>query len=297
MKDVKKNINQDEFKAILKKEFDETIILSESDETFRMLINSKGNDTGNAIRNIMPETDCKLFEYYFREYQGHSYYFSFVRSFSGMSDVLWMVDAVIDVNIMSLRGRRIDRKNDVQLSQYDIENDSEIIMNNYIIACGRIKFLDECTVFSDINDNLAILLNRKRISRECLTESYMFRNCCHHRASAVGLIKYVSEPENMNYHYIAGYYPLVVNGKVSEIQLFVIPFDSAGLINEDVTGLLTPRENTILRLSAEGMTIPEISASLNISDYTARTILYNSFRKINVSSKSDAILKFYGLSK
>lgn len=310
-----------EFNAVFEKDFSGKIILKSSDEAFLHLNSLNSENIGQDITGILSKTEAELCDYYYSCYQGRRYYLSFVRNYPNYNNILWMVDAVIDFNTINLNGILLDSSSNDLSDIFASHNESEKIINSYILACGRIKLTKNSAYFSDINDYLTILLKQNRISKSCILNSCIYRNCIQRRISSVGMIRYFSEcgfrpisayengavdinPNDcrcqietcsMEYHYIVGLYPFIIDNEVSEIQFFLIPFDSAGIISEDVIETLTPRENTILRLTAEGLNLSEIAHTLCISEHTAKTILYNSFRKINVSNKTEAVLKFYGL--
>jgi two-component system response regulator DesR len=53
---------------------------------------------------------------------------------------------------------------------------------------------------------------------------------------------------------------------------------------------LTPREHDVLRLAAEGLTVRAISARLFVSEATTRSHLSGIYRKLGVTSRSQAVL-------
>ena len=55
---------------------------------------------------------------------------------------------------------------------------------------------------------------------------------------------------------------------------------------------LTPREEEILKLLAQGYVTKEISDKLGISYYTAQTHLKNIYEKLHVRSRTEAVLKY-----
>ncbi len=279
-----------EFNAVFAKDYDGTIRITQADKCFIKIINASKDCIGSDITQVMNKNDASMIKYYFEQYQGHRYYTTLIREHCG---ALLLIDAVICFNSINITGTIVDYSNNLKLSMDGLKNESEAIVNNYIIACGRIKKVSGLYLFSDINESLVMLMRHNRMSRETILHSSIFLNCMRRRISSAGIIKHCEK--DREYYYIAGFYPIVCQGMVRELQFFIIPFESSALENEEVLGQLTPRESTILRLSAEGFDIPKIAASLNISDSTVKTIFYSSFRKINVRTKTEAILKFYGL--
>ena len=54
---------------------------------------------------------------------------------------------------------------------------------------------------------------------------------------------------------------------------------------------LTPRETDVLRLSAKGMTLTEVSEALGLSRHTVSGYLKDVYRKLSVSSRAEATLE------
>ena len=57
---------------------------------------------------------------------------------------------------------------------------------------------------------------------------------------------------------------------------------------------LTPREEEILKLLAQGYVTKEIADKLGISYYTSQTHLKNIYEKLHVRSRTEAVLKYIG---
>jgi RNA polymerase sigma factor (sigma-70 family) len=66
---------------------------------------------------------------------------------------------------------------------------------------------------------------------------------------------------------------------------------------QDVTtlGRLTPRQQEILQLLAKGFYYKEIGSALGISHSTVRAHLHSVYRKLEVKSRSRAVIKFHEL--
>ncbi len=54
--------------------------------------------------------------------------------------------------------------------------------------------------------------------------------------------------------------------------------------------VLTPREEAVVRLVAEGMKNREISLKLNVSEHTVRNYLFRVFDKLGVSNRVELVL-------
>jgi RNA polymerase sigma factor (sigma-70 family) len=62
-------------------------------------------------------------------------------------------------------------------------------------------------------------------------------------------------------------------------------------------GRLTPRQQEILQLLAKGFYYKEIGAALGISHSTVRAHLHSVYRKLEVRSRSRAVIKFHELTQ
>jgi two-component system nitrate/nitrite response regulator NarL len=60
-------------------------------------------------------------------------------------------------------------------------------------------------------------------------------------------------------------------------------------VDEDAIGLLSERQVEVLRLTAEGLDVPEIAARLGVSVVTVRNHLQGCIRKLGVHSKTHAV--------
>lgn len=59
---------------------------------------------------------------------------------------------------------------------------------------------------------------------------------------------------------------------------------------KDMTGPLTKKEMDVLRLAARGITNKEIAEELNLKVQTVRSRLKKTFKKLNVSSRTEAVM-------
>ena len=57
---------------------------------------------------------------------------------------------------------------------------------------------------------------------------------------------------------------------------------------------LSPRENEILKLLAEGFLYKEIAEKLSITMSTVRTHIHSVYEKLHVQSRTEAVVKFLG---
>jgi len=60
----------------------------------------------------------------------------------------------------------------------------------------------------------------------------------------------------------------------------------------DATARLTPREEEILRLLAQGFVAKEIASQLGISYFTAQTHLKKIYEKLHVHSRTEAVIRY-----
>ena len=62
----------------------------------------------------------------------------------------------------------------------------------------------------------------------------------------------------------------------------------------DATAGLSPREKEIVALLAKGHLYKEIASQLGISVETVRTHIHNTYEKLHVRSRTEAVMKIYG---
>lgn len=65
-------------------------------------------------------------------------------------------------------------------------------------------------------------------------------------------------------------------------------------MKKSLIGDLSSREKEIIPLLAEGMRYKDIAARLHVSTETIRTHVRNIYRKLEVSSRTEALNKVYG---
>ncbi len=72
-------------------------------------------------------------------------------------------------------------------------------------------------------------------------------------------------------------------------------FTPLQLVRSSGMNLLTPREEEVVRLVAEGMRNRDVAQKLNVSEHTVRNYLFRVFEKLGVSSRVELVL--YALSR
>lgn len=60
---------------------------------------------------------------------------------------------------------------------------------------------------------------------------------------------------------------------------------------------ITPKEEALLRLLAEGDSYKEISSKHNIKITTIKWYIYNIYRKLQAKNRTDAVNKYFGKSQ
>ncbi len=70
---------------------------------------------------------------------------------------------------------------------------------------------------------------------------------------------------------------------------------SAGETSERLA-LLTPRERDLFHLLLEGYTLKESAKQLNVKYSTANTHMTGIYKKLNVSSRAELIIKYHDIS-
>lgn len=82
----------------------------------------------------------------------------------------------------------------------------------------------------------------------------------------------------------------VTNGELEFLLELIAKTRPLQLHNANGTALLTPREQDVLRLVAEGMRNQEISVKLNLGEHTIRNYLFRIYEKLGVSSRVELVL-------
>lgn len=166
--------------------------------------------------------------------------------------------------------------------------------NNHMIAGGR---LDICKnghiLFSEINSLMAVYLSEGRISRDFIINTELFTDCMKYDSSAIGAVSF--HGKDKRYNYILGVCPAEGIGEEKGISVFAVAVCPQEIISRHQINKLSPREANVLRLTAEGHNAAEISEMLNIATSTTKALLSSSYRKMNVSCKTDALMKLFGL--
>jgi len=79
--------------------------------------------------------------------------------------------------------------------------------------------------------------------------------------------------------------------EANEGRRYLHPSAALRLADRMLNDMLTPRELDVLRLMVQGKSNKEIAADLNLSETTVKTHVANTLMKLNVSSRSQAILE------
>ncbi len=64
--------------------------------------------------------------------------------------------------------------------------------------------------------------------------------------------------------------------------------------DEEMASRLSPRETEIIRLLAKGYLYKEIADQLNLSVETVRTHIHNTYEKLHVRTRTEAVMKMFG---
>jgi two-component system NarL family response regulator len=79
--------------------------------------------------------------------------------------------------------------------------------------------------------------------------------------------------------------------EASEGRRYLHPSAASNLADRMLNDMLTPRELDVVRLMVQGKSNKEIATDLNLSETTVKTHVANILMKLNVSSRSQAILE------
>ncbi len=165
--------------------------------------------------------------------------------------------------------------------------------DDHMIAYGRITIIDGTEFFfSELNGPMTDALQKNILSLELIRSTDVFRSCVKYGASGSGVFLSAADGRQ---RFIMGVCPGEISGNRRDIIIFAFPAPPEESVRNDTVNELTPRELNILRLCSEGRTIKEISKMLNICESTAKCILSGAYKRIGAKSKTEAVMKFYGL--
>ncbi|MBL9136891.1 MAG: response regulator transcription factor [Verrucomicrobiales bacterium] len=74
----------------------------------------------------------------------------------------------------------------------------------------------------------------------------------------------------------------------------VVDFFQLGASVREATSVLSAREREVLALLARGFLYKEIAAELGLSVETVRTHIHNTYEKLHVRTRTEAVMKVYG---
>lgn len=269
---------------------DGEIYLTNADTTFVHLCRCEMDDIGQNIQKLMTKGNRELLYHYYAHYREGRSQFYFIMNFPEYDNIFWGIDAIIDFPKMQIRGNRLVTEAEPALTGGPAL--SETMLHTYLIGCGLLRISESGSIyFEDINDFLSLLIEAGKVRRSDILHSYIFNRCIESKQIYVGRATMAAGDP-----YIFGAYPIIFDGTVKEIEIFLIPSGSTQIINESVMKQLTPRECRVLQMTGEGLSIGRIAELLHISVSTAKTILYGSYQKIHVRTTTEAILKLYGLN-
>lgn len=74
----------------------------------------------------------------------------------------------------------------------------------------------------------------------------------------------------------------------------VVDYFQQGAPSGDASARLSPREKEIVALLAKGYLYKEIASQLGLSVETVRTHIHNTYEKLHVRTRTEAVMKVYG---
>jgi DNA-binding NarL/FixJ family response regulator len=78
--------------------------------------------------------------------------------------------------------------------------------------------------------------------------------------------------------------------QLNDLMDLISEVPSQRVLNSQGTNLLTPREEQVVALVAEGLGNREIAHELNLSEHTIKKYLYRIFEKLGISSRVELVL-------
>lgn len=256
------------FRAMYKISSDGKISMTEADEAYA------------SLHPSTPSAMLRIKEYFSVFHKIDSLcYFEILHSHAGKT--LWMVNGVIDYPVLRLVGNLVSViGNNSLLPNRDIY---------YLSAVGTIDCRDTSNIrFIRSNNMLSNLMSSGLISSEAIIQSPQCKNAIEYKSASCGKLLYVTRDRHIR-RYILECIPVLSEERAYYLFALITRTDDSLITKNDVSAKLTPRENEILTLASEGLTNRYIANALGISEGTVKKSLYNSYKKLNISSRYDII--------
>ncbi len=161
------------------------------------------------------------------------------------------------------------------------------MMCEHIFSFAGVRMKDQPPCFCWTNRGMQHLLEECALLPEEVTGSAVFRSALRLERSVCGELL---RPGNLTELPLMLYcVPVLRSGRVDQMLVAVWRLSREPLSAQELLNPLTPRERQIIRLAADGMTNKYIANHLHISEGTVKKNLYNSYKKLHISSRFDVI--------
>ncbi len=173
-------------------------------------------------------------------------------------------------------------------------SEGESLGERFLAGFASLRKSGQSYYFYDINSYMSHLLHNDRISRTDITGSFPFRSAVSELTSSCGRAEHYTA-NGSKWRYMLSATPLLESGHLDRVIICLVPSDNNAMLDSDRLSILSPRESNVVRLTAEGFDSKYISRVLGISEGTVKRELSSSYQKLNVRTKTEAVMKLFHL--
>lgn len=255
----------------------EVLLIYADDDFFKLKIMS--SCTAKKY-TVPPELAERLKKYFIHLATGES--FCFLEKNCHPEKSVYHVAGSADNNILHISVMKIKDKYD----ELYTENSGYTAYTT--TAFGTFSCTDEKNIqFLISNKNFLTLSDNNPNLIFNITHSTIFLYAMEELHSSCGEIECISST-GKKCKFVLSCLPLINGGRTEMMYVTVMRIDKRFYSDSSRLDKLTPREREITMLAAEGYTNRYIAEQLNISEGTVKKNLYNSYKKLKISSRFDA---------
>ena len=198
--------------------------------------------------------------------------------------------------LLSIRSVNMDGRNMLLAEIHHIHRDAEST-KSYIMAdvfgdfsaaaLELMKNGEYCLVGMD--ESMEKLIVREGLRTEKLISSAVCSAAAENMLSASGEFAFRCEQNGVCRRFIQTCVPIIKNDGIRGMLISLIRINMSCPEKTESLKKLTPRERDVIDLVAEGLTNRYIARNLRISEGTVKKNLYNCYRKLEVSSRTEVV--------
>ncbi len=225
------------------------------------------------------ELSERLKKYFIHLATGES--FHFLERCSRLGKAVYRVTGSADNNILHISASRINDDND----ELYTESSGYTFFSTAAFCAFSCKDANNIQLSRANNNFLALSEDDKHLIFT-ITHSSVFLYTMEELHSSCGEIECLLSGKKCKF--VLSCLPLISSGRIEMIYVSIMRIDKRFYSERNGLDKLTPREREITLLAAEGFSNRYIARQLNISEGTVKKNLYNSYKKLKISSRFDA---------